>query len=75
MNTFALQTIDQRLANAQSKRRLAKLKFQQRLIVDNNTRYEKVLTVAKLLNSGNTFKQMKFGKGRQQKTHGVWFGT
>ena len=58
MNTFALQTIDQRLANAQSKRRLAKLKFQQRLIVDNNTRYEKVLTVAKLLNSGNTFKQI-----------------
>ena len=58
MNTFALQTLDERLANAQSKRRLAKLKFQQRLIVDNNTRYEKVLTVAKLLNSGNTFKQI-----------------
>ena len=58
MNTFALQTFDERLANAQSKRRLAKLKFQQRLIVDNNTRYENVLTVAKLLNSDNTFKQI-----------------
>ena len=58
MTTFALQTSAERLANAQSKRRLAKLKFQQRLIVDNNTRYEKVLTVAKLLNSDNTFKQI-----------------
>ena len=53
MNTF-----DERLANAQSKRRLAKLKFQQRLIVDNETRYERVLTVAKLLNSNNSFKQI-----------------
>ena len=58
MTTFALQTLDERLANAQAKRRLAKLKFQQRLIIDNNTRYENVLTVAKLLNSDNSFKSV-----------------
>jgi hypothetical protein len=58
MNTFALQTSAERLANAQSKRRLAKLKFQQRLIDDTNNRYEKVLTIDKLLNNNNTFKQI-----------------
>ncbi len=51
MNTFALQTIDQRLANAESKRRLAKLKYQQRLIADINARYDRVGTIATLLNN------------------------
>ncbi|MFI3196634.1 MAG: hypothetical protein QX195_12520 [Methylococcaceae bacterium] len=58
MNTFAFKSLDERLMNAQSKQRMARLKFQERLIDDINSRYERVGTIATLLNNINTFKQI-----------------
>ena len=58
MNTFAFKSLDERLMNAQSKQRMARLKFQERLIDDINSRYERVGTIATLLNNNNTFKQI-----------------
>ena len=58
MNTFAFKSLDERLMNAQSKQRMVRLKFQERLIDDINSRYERVGTIATLLNNNNTFKQI-----------------